>query len=789
MKAQHVAVRIGTLALAVLAASAGADELTLEPGRTEVLVAERATSPTRFAAGELTNFLSRVFGAAVPVVKTPTAGMKQIVVGTNAWSAAEGLDPAALAKPDSFLIRATADRLYLCGCDGGCRWFEEVMAKGRSHGLLGGERASLFAVYEFLEKSCDCRFYFPGELGEIVPRASRVKVPLGTTTHVPDLLIRRYYHPENDLYHGAKGWIAGNEHTFTKGLALNWLRLRMGTFDIPCCHGINRYYYLDRFGKTHPEYFALENGRRQTMTEGHMVGQLCHSSAVWDELYRDVTSYLRGEPAKTRGIIGWDGKNYGWSWQFRGRICDIMPQDGLHICQCDLCKANFGGTAEGIGEWIWKRTADFANRLVTDGFTDVQVTQSAYGRLQHVPATDIPSNVLVTVAERGPWSFATPQEFDREIDEIAAWQRKLGGRKTWIWTYIDKYGAMNIPHIPCGTPRASAAFYRKAAPYVYGLYGESEMDRFLYNALDIYVLSRICWDPSVDTDAVIAEFFDRMFGRAAKEMTEISDLLERKWLFEVAAHTVMTAVGPTARPPDERELWNKVYSPDVIADLTRRFDRAAACVGADSLEGRRVALYRREWLDPLAKAASDYLENSDPQAALRRDAASTRPQLVANGDFTERKFWQFDRRAPKGSFEIDRDTFVSPDRSLRMVSTNNSVVAMQYLDGKNGRPAMKPGRRYRLSFNLKLKDMTPNGRGGVRFVINDGVNNNFPKANSIVGTSDWTHYVYEFTPGPQTNAKTPAYVRIRIDGAAGTAWVDDVRIEELEPQATQPVTI
>ena len=30
------------------------------------------------------------------------------------------------------------------------------------------------------------------------------------------------------------------------------------------------------------------------------------------------------------------------------------------------------------------------------------------------------------------------------------------------------------------------------------------------------------------------------------------------------------------------------------------------------------------------------------------------------------------------------------------------------------------------------------------------------------------------------NAKTPAYLRFRIDGAKGTAWVDDVRIEELE---------
>ena len=756
----------------------------LTAANTEVVVAQGAPEIVRFAAAEMTNFLSQAFGTAVPVVDGPTEGRIPIFLGTNDWSRSAGLAPARLPRDGFETVVVVGERpaVYLAGCDD-ASYVRRALRSNvwRQH----YQRGTYFAAIDFLERYVGCRFYVPGELGTLVPRRASVRVPVGRRKTVPAMSIRRYSHYSfgvlPDGRTGEKAYPFVNLHS---------MRLRMETdLGPPCCHGQAKFRYPERFGKTHPEYFALENGKRQTMTEGHMIGQLCHSSAVWDELYKDVTSYLRGEPAKKRGVIGWDGKNYGWSWQFRGRICDIMPQDGLHICQCDLCKANFGGTAEGIGEWIWKRTADFAKRLTADGFADAQVTQSAYGRLQHVPATDIPSNVLVTVAERGPWSFATPQEFQREIDEIAAWQRKLGGRKTWIWTYIDKYGAMNIPHIPCGTPRASAAFYKKAAPYVYGLYGESEMDRFLYNALDIYVLSRICWDPSVDTDAVIAEFFDRMFGKAAKEMTEISDLLERKWLFEVAAHTVMTAVGPTARPPDERELWNKVYSPDVIADLRRCFDRAAACVRADTPEGRRVALYRREWLDPLAKAASDYLENSDPQAALRRDAASTRPQLVANGDFSSGKFWHFDRRAPKGAFHLDASVFVSPGQSLRMVSTNNSVVAVQYLDGKNGRPAMKPGRRYRLSFNLKLKEMTPNGRGGVRFVINDGVNNNFPKANSIVGTSDWTHYVYEFTPGPQTNAKTPAYVRIRIDGAAGTAWVDDVRIEELEPQATQPVTI
>ena len=196
MKTHQIALL--AVSCSLVCGAARSDDLVLEPERIEVLISAKATSPTRFAASELTNFLSRVFGRAVPVVKTPTAGRTQIVVGTNEWSVAEGLDPATLEKPDSFFIKATPERLYLCGEDGTCRWFEEVVANGRGQGLLTGPRASLFAVYEFLETYADCRFYFPGELGEIVPRAERIVIPDTDLVSTPANLVRKYYSSSAD---------------------------------------------------------------------------------------------------------------------------------------------------------------------------------------------------------------------------------------------------------------------------------------------------------------------------------------------------------------------------------------------------------------------------------------------------------------------------------------------------------------------------------------------------------------------------------------------------------------
>jgi hypothetical protein len=128
----------------------------------------------------------------VPLVTRPTAGKRQIVLGTNEWSEAEGIDPTQTGKVDGFVIKATADRLYLCGIDGTYRWYEEACRrKANGTWLMQGRRSASFAVYEFLERHCDCRFYWPG-MGEIVPRADAVRVPLGERAYAPKMIIRKY---------------------------------------------------------------------------------------------------------------------------------------------------------------------------------------------------------------------------------------------------------------------------------------------------------------------------------------------------------------------------------------------------------------------------------------------------------------------------------------------------------------------------------------------------------------------------------------------------------------------
>ena len=124
-------------------------------GGTEVAIAPDAPPAVRFAAGEMTNYLSRVFGHAIPLVTAPTEGRYAIILGTNAWSRAAGLRPEALPR-DSYCVKIGPDRAYVAGCDDPARDLARQIAQGSI--ILHCEHATLFGVYGFLDRHVGVRY-------------------------------------------------------------------------------------------------------------------------------------------------------------------------------------------------------------------------------------------------------------------------------------------------------------------------------------------------------------------------------------------------------------------------------------------------------------------------------------------------------------------------------------------------------------------------------------------------------------------------------------------------------
>lgn len=98
-----------------------------------------------------------------------------MILGINKWSKKAGIDERKLCR-DAFIIKTAGKDVYILGRD-------DAKADLRSNDKWGGvwgtlnEHATLFGVYDFLERFGGVRFYFPNELGIYMPENKAMEIP------------------------------------------------------------------------------------------------------------------------------------------------------------------------------------------------------------------------------------------------------------------------------------------------------------------------------------------------------------------------------------------------------------------------------------------------------------------------------------------------------------------------------------------------------------------------------------------------------------------------------------
>ena len=720
--------------------------LNLAPTNVEVVIpreARREARVVQYAAEELTNFLSRALGAPVPIRFAMDPAKTAIVLGSNAWSVAAGIDTAKLPR-DGFVLRTKGNALYIAGAD------DDVAPIRRNKGFHF-QRATLFGVYEFLERHVGCRFYFPGELGEIVPRVSSVAVPDLDETCAPAWTERSI---SDD--HGS--WFDPAADASAEYLKERY-RLRMETRQLPCCHGQYKAKIVQRFGKAHPEYF-YQNEKGERVIEDNEEkpysrnAHLCYTSDVWEEIYRDARSYFRGEGPEVRGMIVGKAPNHkpGWGRQAScGLYYDIMPHDGMRKCCCPRCTEVFARAKDPenyANETVWGWTAKIAQRLKDEGL-EGSVTQMAYSPYRNVPDIRLPDNVIVTVCNNGGWVRGGRGEADVAL--VRAWCEKVGKVKLYNNTGKFRSSNTNIPNVPSTTPFAVSAFYNRISPYVRGAYFCGPADRFLYTAMNCYCFSRIAWHGQADIPAIMDEHYRLMYGAAAEPMKAFFDIVERKWMTEIIGNVVETSLGTVHLTPSEFRVWTELYNEKAIAPMAELLDKAAASVPAGSLEARRVALVRREYVEAMLGSARAYVAGLSVADEKARRVAHPPKSVVR--DFQP-------VRITVGKDETDK-----PFKAVKFAAD------------------LRPGKWYRISYFVKGENVRPYARrGGANAVVWQDESADRGKVYPVVGfegTFDWMHHSAEFRVPKAQPAGCRPEVDLRLIHATGTVRFDGLVVEEI----------
>ncbi len=542
----------------MLSTAVCAESFIVKDGKTqaEIVVSEHPPRAVKLAATELQTYIEKISGARLAITNAPGTGIPvKIYVGRSAYTDAlklsdEGLKYGAfkMVSGDNWLALLGYDKdfkappTYIRNKNSRPFYYEEwdALTGGKWTNPIGwpgsaynqaldiwdfDERGSLNAVYEFLRMQ-GVRWYMAGDLGEIVPASKSIAFDQMNKVVRPDFAYRNcgFYSP-----------------TFASGSkeAVLW-RLRIGLGQAPdlvgigdIVHGLVHVHIRD---KSHPEEFALINGKRE-MLEPFGWGTPCFSSEKFiDDIVRFCRAYFKIYPDEP-GI-------------------SIMPGDSLsNICQCDLCKGK-GSPERGfqgiLSDYVW----EFVNRVATELYKtnpDKTVRCEAYG-LYWLPPTKIDkfSPNVVAGFFNGRQGFTDPDFRAHVLNNRKAWLDKVApGNFCTSEFLLSSRPTIPTAGMPVYLPHIIAEDLHSLKGQSYGEYtegtygfdsGGKDMHAPGFNHLNIYVTARYYWDAGQDIDALLNEYCEKFYGPAAKEMKTFIEFSETNWpLMQSQAAPIDTA--------------------------------------------------------------------------------------------------------------------------------------------------------------------------------------------------------------------------------------------------------
>ncbi|MBO7405542.1 MAG: DUF4838 domain-containing protein, partial [Clostridia bacterium] len=487
-------------------------------------------SSALYAAKELRYYLDRITAVSLPL--TADGGEENaILVGD-----ATGLDVSGCTD-DGFLIESSGNTVKIAG---GCR------------GVLDG-------AYELLER-LGVRFFTP----------TCEKVPTDPDAVIPDLSIRA----EPTFEYRAHNYAAIRQYPrFSAKMRFNGAvgggipqrlggSMGYGLF----VHSFERLIPTSEFGETHPEYFALVDGKRVTTSGGRT--QLCLTNPDVIRLLTERTrDFLRAHPGN--------------------RLMSLSQNDWGGNCQCENCRKI--DEEEGSPSGTLLRAVNAVAEALEEEFPDVIFDTLAYVYSRPAPhITRNRHNVCVRLCSI-ECCFCHP--FDGCDDERRSVMRPDGSKSSfitdlrdwgricdrmYIWDYTTCFAHYPTPHPNWRILQRNAQLM--AENNVKGVFEQANgasQGGVDFNEMRAYLLSKLLWDPYCDLDTHRREFMEYYYGAAAPALDDYLNLLCDT--AEANDH-----VGFNDNP------LHRFLEEDMLEEYFALFDRAAEAVRGDPARLMRV---------------------------------------------------------------------------------------------------------------------------------------------------------------------------------------------------------
>ena len=492
------------LAMAAVSLPLSAAEVRLASGGVTDYTIMGPAKPSRdeaAATNDLREFLTRITGAQFTVGGD---ARHRIHIGRKAPG-----DTAPL-KPFERRVREEGGDVYIYG--NGCS-------------------GNAFAVYDFLEKFFNCRWYtffgdmsipekreavFPSLMLDVVPSFDSFcyfgNLYTQRTTHGEDFRRRsRIY--DYRLPEGTPVPRLGSNYPHVPSRYLPSGLVKPGT-DSPV-YGPYKYFEDKAYFKTNPEFYSLSRGGTRDWTY-----HLCYSNK---EMRRElIKNYLeivkneyKGGPALMLADLNDKGKA------------------GMPLCWCPECtKLNeaYGNTAGCYWDFILEICQVFKEK-----YPEILLQAPVYQLTRSVPEKmqgKLPDNLLLRFAPLDETDFLKPYEpyAPAACDMFESW-RSITDGKLAVTLYPTVYPrplwthplVANIDRLV----RNLRYLHRRGVNELAAEFGCGACGEMGFNELRVYLLACLARDVEADVPALIRDFMEHYYGAAAQAMMQYLAELEQ----------------------------------------------------------------------------------------------------------------------------------------------------------------------------------------------------------------------------------------------------------------------
>ena len=478
-----------------------------------IVLCKNASTSEQTAAKELQQYLEQIGGVVLPIITRAELqeGQPHIAIGYNKHFGEE----LGVERPDDndegFTYRTVGNNIWIYG---------------------GKQRGTMYGVYSFLENELGVRWYTKDYTK--IPSLKRWSLKELNHSEQPFIQYRfdQYFNVEPH-----KDWLAHNkcnsvwraEDNEYGGLVAYWN-----------AHTFEQFIPSGEYFAKHPEYFSLRDGKRTPYT------QLCLSNPEVLQICID-----KMKQAIAANPLYW--------------VYSMSQSDNQLPCQCEKCRAieeQYGGHS-GLMVWFVNQVADAIKPIHPDKY----IGTFAYQYTRKAPKGIVPRDNVVIRLCSIECCFAHPLdkcEHNRPfISDMEDWSKIAP--HLFIWDYVVNYRQYLAPFPNFDVLAENIKTFKKYNAI--GIQEEAQYESIGGEFADMksWVLSKLLWNPNLDTRALVAQFISDNYGEAAPYIQQYFELCHSL----IKDDTVMGIY------IDEN---NPLYTDEFVAEAKSLLDKAKEAV-------------------------------------------------------------------------------------------------------------------------------------------------------------------------------------------------------------------